>query len=38
VNLVLLDHQADQEMPDFLGHPGHQEFQEALDLLDLHLM
>jgi hypothetical protein len=25
-------------MPDFLGHLEHQEFQEAQDLLDLHLM
>jgi hypothetical protein len=38
VTLGLLEYQADQEIPDFLGHPEHQELQEALDLLDMHLM
>jgi len=38
VTLGLLVHQAAQEMPDILVHPEHQEFQEVLVLLDLHLM
>jgi hypothetical protein len=38
VTLGLLEYQADQEMSDILGHLEHQELQEALDLLDLHLM
>jgi hypothetical protein len=38
VTLGPLEYQADQGILDFRGHLEHQDCQEALDLLDLHLM